>query len=284
MQIKFVKMHGLGNDFILIDCIDNGYDVDMLVNDAEKLCDRRFGIGGDGLILALPSDKCDFRMRIINSDGSEPEMCGNGIRCFAKFLYELGKVSSEKFTVETLAGVIIPELIMDDGKVRNIKVDMGEPELETKKIPMNVSVDKAVDYPLNVNDILTLNITAVSMGNPHAVIFVDNVDDYPVEDIGSIIEINKAFPKKTNVEFAEIVSGDHIKMRVWERGAGITLACGTGACATLVAADLNGLTGNKATVELPGGPLVIEWDKENNHIYMTGAATTVFSGSFEVED
>jgi len=282
MQVNFVKMHGLGNDFILVDCTHHDYNIEKLIDNAVKFCDRRFGIGGDGLILAMPSSKCDFRMRIINSDGSEPEMCGNGIRCFAKFLYDLGKVNSEKFTVETFAGVIIPELIIENGIVTDVKVDMGEPILDTKKIPVNISEDEAINYPLKVNDVLTLNITAVSMGNPHAVIFVDNVDDYPVEDIGSIIEINKVFPKKTNVEFAEIISDDYIKMRVWERGSGITLACGTGACATLVAANLNGLSNNKAIIELPGGPLIIEWDKESNHIYMTGAAATVFCGSFEV--
>jgi len=282
MQIDFVKMHGLGNDFILIDCLEAEYDIEELVVLAKDLCDRRFGIGGDGLILALPSKECDFKMRIINSDGSEPEMCGNGIRCFAKFLYTIGSTDKEKFTVETLAGVIVPELIVEDGQVSSIKVDMGEPELNAKKVPMAADVEQSINYPVQLNDTLKLNITAVSMGNPHAVIFVDDVLEYPVEEIGGIVEINKAFPKKTNVEFAQIISEDYIIMRVWERGAGITLACGTGACATLVAAALNGLIGRAATVELPGGPLMIEWDEENNHVYMTGPAEMVFVGSFEV--
>ena len=282
MQIDFMKMHGLGNDFIIVNCLENSENVQELIDIAEELCDRRFGIGGDGLILVLPSKKDDFMMRIINSDGSEPEMCGNGIRCFAKFLYETKITDKLTFTVETLAGTIVPEIILEEGVAVSVKVDMGEPELVAKRVPMAANEEQAINYPLKVNDTLTLNVTAVSMGNPHAVTFVDDVWDYPVEEVGAIVEINKAFPKKTNVEFAEIVDRENIKMRVWERGAGITLACGTGACATLVAAVLNGLTERAATVELPGGPLKIEWSAENNRIYMTGPAEMVFEGAFEI--
>ena len=282
MQIDFMKMHGLGNDFIIVNCLENSENVQELIDIAEELCDRRFGIGGDGLILVLPSKKDDFMMRIINSDGSEPEMCGNGIRCFAKFLYETKITDKLTFTVETLAGTIVPEIILEEGVAVSVKVDMGEPELVAKRVPMAANEEQAINYPLKVNDTLTLNVTAVSMGNPHAVTFVDDVWDYPVEEVGAIVEINKEFPKKTNVEFAEIVDCENIKMRVWERGAGITLACGTGACATLVAAVLNGLTERAATVELPGGPLKIEWSAENNRIYMTGPAEMVFEGAFEI--
>ena len=282
MQIDFMKMHGLGNDFIVVNCLEKSENVEELIDIAEELCDRRFGIGGDGLILVLPSKKADFMMRIINSDGSEPEMCGNGIRCFAKFLYETKITDKLTFTVETLAGTIIPEIILEDGEAVSVKVDMGEPELIAKRVPMVADEEQAINYPLKVNDTLTLNVTAVSMGNPHAVTFVDDVWDYPVEEVGAIVEINKHFPKKTNVEFAEIVDRENIKMRVWERGAGITLACGTGACATLVAASLNGLTDNSATVELPGGPLMIEWNRDTNKIYMTGPAEMVFEGAFEI--
>jgi len=276
--IEFVKMHGLGNDFIIVDCVRHPYDVEMLVNAAVPLCDRHFGIGGDGLILVMPSTECDFRMRIINNDGSEAEMCGNGVRCFAKYLYEHGLTEQTTFTIDTLAGVITPVLILDDDHVKAVRVDMGEPRLERAVIPMAGPDGQVVNEALQV-DGETFTLTAVSMGNPHAVIFVDDVANFPVEKYGALIEKHRAFPRKTNVEFVQVVSPTYLKMRVWERGAGITLACGTGACATLVAAVLTGNAERSATVELPGGPLVITWSDANNHVYMTGAAEEAFTGT-----
>ena len=275
--IEFVKMHGLGNDFIVVDCLTHPYDIELLIQATVPLCDRHFGIGGDGLILVLPSLTQDYHMRIINNDGSEAEMCGNGMRCFAKYLYEHGLSRQTTFTVETLAGVITPVLILDGDHVKAVRVDMGEPRLERALIPMSGPAGEVVNESLRVNG-ETLAVTAVSMGNPHAVIFVDDVAHFPVEQYGPLIEKHPVFPRKTNVEFVQVISPGALKMRVWERGAGITLACGTGACATLVAAVLTGNADRAASVELPGGPLVIAWNDADNHVYMTGEAVEVFTG------
>jgi len=279
--IQFVKMHGLGNDFVVVDCVSHPYNIEQLVNAAAFLCDRHFGIGGDGLILVMPSQHGDFRMRIINSDGSEPEMCGNGIRCFARYVYEHGLTDKTTFTVETLAGLIVPVLSLEEGRVSGVCVDMGEPRLQREQIPMNGPAGTVENEPLQVAD-QTFYVTAVSMGNPHAVIFVDDVDAFPVEQYGPLVETNPIFPRKTNVEFVQVDTPQHIKMRVWERGAGITLACGTGACATLVAAVITGHAERTATVELPGGPLQITWSEADNRIYMTGPAEEVFSGTVQI--
>ena len=280
-SIQFVKMQGLGNDFIIADCISHPYNVEQLVRQAPFLCDRRFGIGADGLILVLAGVAGRFRMRIINSDGSEPEMCGNGIRCFAKYAYEHGLTRQMTFTVETLAGPIIPVLTVEDGRVGRVCVNMGEPRLERGEIPMQGPAGQVVNEPLQV-DGQVFHITAVSMGNPHAVLFVSELAHAPVERYGPKIETHPAFPRKTNVEFVEVVSPSALHMRVWERGAGITLACGTGACATLVAAVLTGNAERAATVTLPGGPLEIRWSDEDNHVYMTGPAEEVFSGEIAI--
>jgi len=280
-SIEFVKMHGLGNDFIIVDCYRHPYSVGQLVPASVPLCDRHVGIGGDGLILVLPSRQADFRMRIINNDGSEAEMCGNGIRCFAKYLYEHGLTRQTTFTIETLAGIITPALLLDGDRVQAVRVDMGEPRLERATIPMLGSAGQVVNEPLHVSE-ESFAITAVSMGNPHAIIFVDDVVQFPVEQYGPLIEKHSAFPRKTNVEFVQILSPTALKMRVWERGAGITLACGTGACATLVAAVLTGNSERSATVGLPGGPLAITWSDEDNHVYMTGPAEEVFSGTVAI--
>ena len=280
-EIQFVKMHGLGNDFVVVDCLTHPYAVPQLVAAAEKLCDRRFGIGGDGVLLLLPSQQADYRMRVINSDGSEAEMCGNGMRCFAKYLYEHGLTALTRFTVETLAGPITPVLLLDDGHVRAVQVDMGAPRLERAQIPMVGPAGQVVSEALPV-DGETLAITAVSKGNPHAVMFVEDAQSFPVAHYGPLIEQNPIFPKRTNVEFAQVENPRQLQMRVWERGAGITLACGTGACATLVAAVLNGLTERTATVTLPGGPLEITWSEDDNHIYMTGPAEEVFEGTVNI--
>lgn len=284
MNIQFSKMEGLGNDFIIIDDRDNKIEkiisYQML---AKKVCNRHFGIGGDGLIIVLQSDTDDLKFKIINPDGSEPQMCGNGMRCFAKFVYDNKIITKDKFCVETLAGTIIPEVFIDDkGFVDKIQVDMGQPVLEPVKIPFISKHKKSTLENITV-DREQFEIFPVSMGNPHAVIFVANIDTIPLDNIGPKIEICDRFPEKTNVEFAQVISKQKIVFKVWERGAGITLACGTGACAVLVAAYLSGKTDNKAFVFLPGGELFIEWNLKNNHIYKTGPARLVFNGTVNIK-
>ena len=282
MKIDFVKMHGLGNDFILIDCLNKSLgDSSFLSYLAKKLCDRNFGIGADGLILILPSSKADLRMRIFNFDGSEAQMCGNGIRCFAKYAYENKLVSKIKFTVETLAGIIIPELTISNNKILGVKVNMGTPKLRRREIPMNgEDTPTVVDETLKINPVQTFKITCVSMGNPHCITFVDDVQSIPVDEIGPKIENHSLFPEKTNVEFIQVVNRKEINFRVWERGVGETLACGTGACAALVASVLNKKTNREATIHLPGGDLDIQW-ADDGHVYMTGPTELVFKGEME---
>lgn len=276
--MRFTKVHGLGNDFILVDCYEEKIDISKAPDLAVKMCDRCFGVGADGLVLLVPSDQADIRMRIFNSDGSEAEMCGNAIRCVAKYMYERNTIKKEKIRVETLAGIIIPELIIENGMVESVRVDMGEPRLERSEIPMLGRAGQVVGEPLAVGG-LNFNVTAVSMGNPHCVIFVPEADSVPLRDIGPRIEKHNAFPRKTNVEFVQVLDRDVVIMKVWERGAGETMACGTGACATAVACALNGLTGRKVTVRLKGGDLFIEW-AQDNHVYMTGPAAEVFTGDY----
>ena len=283
MQFDFVKMEGLGNDFIIIDDRDGHICTKIEYGKlAEKLCSRHFSIGADGIILILNSEKMDIGFRIFNSNGTEAEMCGNGMRCFAKYLFEKRIISKKIFYVETMAGTIIPEIILDpSGEVESVKVDMGEPVLLPSKIPFKSIKDKAVNEPVVVNG-ENVYVTAVSMGNPHAVIFVDDIEQINLEKRGREIETHAMFPEKTNVEFIQIIHRNELKMRVWERGAGETLACGTGACAAAVAACLNGKTSNRILVHLKGGDLHIEWDKINNHIYMTGPAALVFTGRLKI--
>ena len=279
MKINFVKMQGLGNDFILIDCLNKSLgDTDFLSYLAKKLCHRNFGIGADGLILILPSSKADLRMRIFNFDGSEAEMCGNGIRCFAKYVYENKTVTKSKFTVETLAGIIIPELIIINNKVSGIKVDMGTPKLRRREIPM-IGEDSltVIDETLKVNPEQIFKITCVSMGNPHCIIFTDDVKSIAVNEIGPQIENHPLFPQKTNVEFIQVLNRKEVNFRVWERGVGETLACGTGACAALVAITLNKKSDRQAKIHLPGGDLDIQWS-DDGHVYMIGPAEVVFKG------
>jgi len=279
MKINFVKMHGLGNDFILIDCLHKSLgDTSFLSYLAKKLCDRNFGTGSDGLILILPSSNTDLKMRIFNSDGSEAQMCGNGIRCFAKYAYENKLVSKNKFTVETLAGIITPELIFKDKEISGIKVDMDIPKLKRREIPMEGKNDPTVvDETLKIDSKYVFKITCVSMGNPHCIIFVNNVQSIPVDEIGPKIENHPLFPEKTNVEFIQVLNKQEINFRVWERGVGETLACGTGACAALVAAVLNKKTDREAIIHLRGGDLDIQW-ADDGHVYMTGPAELVFRG------
>lgn len=278
MQFKFTKWHGLGNDFVIV----NGFSETIADFQAAaiEVCDRHLGIGADGLVLVLPSETADFEMRIFNSDGSEAEMCGNVTRCVARYVYENGLTANTRITLETKAGIIIPELIIERGVIKTVKVDMGEPRLKRKDIPLlGAAEDEAVDVPLTVED-QTFFITCVSMGNPHCVIFVDDIDSIDLERIGPKIETHALFPRKTNVEFVQVRDRNRLRMRVWERGAGITLACGTGASATLVAAVLNGKAEHQATIELDGGELLVEWDRADHHIYMSGPATEVFRGEY----
>ena len=273
-MIKFTKMQGLGNDYVYIDATKENIENPSVL--AKYISDRHFGVGSDGLILICPSDKADFRMRMFNSDGSEAEMCGNGIRCVGKFVYDKKLTDKTLVTVETKAGIKTLKLNVKDEKVDTVRVDMGTPILESEKIPVITDENIAQKLRLNALD-KSFDFTCVSMGNPHAVTVVDNVTDFDVKKYGSILEVNEVFPNKTNVEFVEIKDPENIKMRVWERGTGETLACGTGACASAVACNLNGLTKNNVNVELLGGNLNIELG-EDNHVYMTGPAVTVFEG------
>lgn len=277
MMIEFSKYHGLGNDFILI---DNRSTPEPLISPetAVKWCDRHFGIGADGVIFALPGQSgTDYTMRIYNSDGSEPEMCGNGIRCLAQFIADLEGVTEvgKTYAIHTLAGVITPT-IQAQGQ---IMVDMGEPKLLSQEIPTTLTArgEKVIAHPLEVLG-KTWEVTCVSMGNPHCVTFVEDSDSIDLSSLGSHFEHHAVFPQRSNTEFIQVVSRDYIKMRVWERGAGITLACGTGACASVVAGVLNGLVDRTCTVQLPGGNLLIHWSETDNRIAMTGPAELVFTG------
>ncbi|MGB5594785.1 MAG: diaminopimelate epimerase [Crocosphaera sp.] len=277
--MKFTKYHGLGNDFILV---DNRNSSTPLVSpeQAVKMCDRHFGIGADGVIFALPGDEnSDYTMRIFNSDGSEPQMCGNGIRCLARFIASLegNETVGKSYRIQTLAGIIIPRLEAQG----QVKVDMGTPFLLGKEIPTTLGngEDKVVNQPLEAGGQSWL-VTCVSMGNPHCITFVDNVDKIALETIGPLFEHHPLFPERTNTEFIEVIRSDYLKMRVWERGAGITLACGTGACASVVAGVLTGNCDRLCTVELPGGCLTIEWSANDGRLYMTGPAEAVFTGQY----
>lgn len=281
-MLKFTKMEGLGNDYVYMDAINQKIEHPKEL--AMKISDRHFGIGSDGLILIGDSDVADFKMSIYNPDGTEAEMCGNGIRCVGKFLYDKGYISKTKVTIETLAGVKNLELILEDGKVKFVKVDMGEPIFEPALIPIKdyilVRFDNLEFAKVKVS---SLDFTCVSMGNPHAVCFVSNVDDIDILKMGPLTENADNFPKRVNAEFTEIKSRGEIKMRVWERGARETLACGTGACASVVASILNGYTEREVTVSLLGGKLNILWDKNNNHVYMTGPARIIYEGEIDLD-
>ncbi|MFF2093588.1 diaminopimelate epimerase [Paenibacillus sp. NPDC058174] len=275
--MKFTKMHGLGNDFIVVAGEQQlPENADQL---AIELCNRFFGIGADGLVYILPSEIADFRMRIINSDGSEAEQCGNAIRCVAKYVYDNGLTNKEEITIETLgAGAQRVQLTVESGKVQTVRVDMGEPILNGLQVPTTVDAEQVVEHLVTV-DGREFRFTAVSMGNPHAVIYVDDAVNFDLATWGPKLETHPLFPRKINVEFVTVKSRSHTDMRVWERGAGPTLACGTGACATVVSSVLNGLTDRTATVSLKGGDLLIEWNEDDNHVYMTGPAAEVFRGS-----
>lgn len=275
---QFFKMHGLGNDYIYFDCLEEGLSHPEEVS--RRLSDRHFGIGGDGIVLIEPSLEADFRMKMFNADGSEAEMCGNAIRCVGKYLFDRGITSQQELSIQTGAGILNLSLNLSGKGVESVRVDMGEPILEGAKIPVASAASRIVGEPLEIDGQL-LRITCVSMGNPHAVVFVDEIHDGLVWGTGPLLERHEFFPNRVNVEFAEALSRNEIRMRVWERGSGETMACGTGACAVGVAGALNGLTDRTVRVHLLGGDLEIEWN-ENNHVYMTGPATFVFEGEVDL--
>ena len=279
--MKFTKMHGIGNDYVYVNCFE-----ESVKNPAEVskfVSDRHFGIGSDGLILISPSAIADFRMNIYNADGSQAEMCGNGIRCVAKYVYDYGLTDKTEISVETLAGIKYLLLQVENGKVASFEVNMGAPILEPKEIPVAVEESPVVNVPVEVKGKI-YHMTCVSMGNQHAIIFMNNVKDLDIEAIGPYFENHTVFPKRTNTEFVEVLDRNTVNMRVWERGSDETLACGTGACATTVACILNDKTENEVTVHLLGGDLKIRWDREANQVYMTGPATVVFDGEITLPD
>lgn len=277
--MKFTKMQGIGNDYVYVNCFEE--KVENPSKTAVFVSDRHFGIGSDGLILICPSDKSDFRMRMFNADGSEGEMCGNGIRCVGKFVYDKKMTDKETITVETLAGIKELRLLTKDGLVENVRVDMGEPILRPADIPASIKGDECIDMEISSNG-SDYRITCVSMGNPHAVTYVDSVSDIDIGRQGPPMENHEMFPRRVNTEFVEILEDGTLRMRVWERGSGETLACGTGACAVLVASVLNKKSPRRNTVRLLGGDLEIEWNREDNHVYMTGPAVTVFEGAINI--
>ena len=278
-MLQFTKMHGLGNDYVYMDAINQ--KIEKRSELAKFVSDRHFGIGSDGLILICPSEKADFRMQMFNQDGSEAEMCGNGIRCVGKFVYDKGLTNKETITVETLAGIKTLVMTAKNGKIETARVDMGKPILEPEKIPVISDENLVKNLKLNEGE-KEFTFTCVSMGNPHAVTFIkEDVNKFDICKYGAKLEINNVFPKKANIEFINVIDDKTLKMRVWERGAGETLACGTGACASVVAAILNGYTKMDVTVHLLGGDLKIKWDENDNHVYMTGPAATVFEGKID---
>jgi diaminopimelate epimerase len=277
-MMRFTKMHGAGNDYIYLDCFQGPMPHDP-AGLSRAISDRHFGVGSDGLILICPSDKADGRMRMLNADGSEAEMCGNGVRCVAKYLYDHGLVRKPTLTVETGRGILTLDLEISGGQVRHVRVDMGEPILEGSRIPTRLSGSPPLNVALTQGD-QTLTVTCVSMGNPHCITFVDAITDALVLGLGPQVERNPAFPNRTNVEFVRVNRPDDITLRVWERGSGETLACGTGACATAVAGVLTGRTQRRIVAHLPGGDLQMYWSEKDNHVYLTGPAVEVFSGEW----
>lgn len=279
--MKFTKLHGCGNSYIYINLFEEK------LNNPAKLArivsDVHFGIGSDGVITIGPSDVADFRMRIYNADGSEAEMCGNGVRCVAKYVYDHKLTDKTEISVETGAGIKYLVLTVENGKVSQVRVDMGEPILEPDLIPVIAEGDRVVNQPIQVGE-RNWNMTCISMGNPHAVVFVEDVENFDIEKYGPLFEKHERFPKRTNTEFVHVISKNEASMRVWERGSDETWACGTGTCATVMACILNGKTENKVLVHLRGGDLTIEYDEKSNHVFMTGPAAEVCNGDYDYED
>ncbi len=281
MKIKFTKMQGCGNDYIYINGFTEKIPQEKKAEIVRRISDRHFGIGGDGAIFINPAQEADFEMEMYNADGSRSEMCGNGIRCVGKYVYDYGLIDKTKFSVVSAGKIKYLELTVENKKAVRIKVNMGSPILLPKQIPVLSESEKVVDEPITVLD-KEYRMTCVSMGNPHAVVFVENTSDFPVNEVGPYFEHHERFPNRTNTEFVQIIDRNHIKMRVYERGTGETLACGTGCCASVVACVLNNLTDALVYVEVLGGVIYIEWNREENQIYMTGPAETVFEGEIDV--
>lgn len=277
--MKFTKMQGLGNDYVYVNCFEE--KIDNPVETAIKVSNRNFGIGSDGLIMINPSKVADCEMEMYNADGSRSEMCGNGIRCVGKYVYDYGIAKKPRISVETLAGIKYLDFTIENDKVKLVKVDMGSPELVPANIPVVADGDSAIDEPIVVDDV-EYRMTCVSMGNPHAVVYIDDVKGLDIEKVGPKFENHERFPRRVNTEFVRVIDRNTVEMRVWERGSGETLACGTGACAVAVASILNGHTENKVTVKLLGGDLFIEWDREANRVYMTGPAEVSFDGEIQL--
>lgn len=277
--MKFTKMHGCGNDYVYVNAMEN--EVRNPEQVAVKVSDRHFGIGSDGLILICDSDVADFRMRMFNADGSEGKMCGNGVRCIAKYVYDNKLTDKTEISLETLGGIKYLKLQVEKGKVTQVTVDMGEPVLDGLLIPVMIDKNPVVSEPIMIQD-QRYEMTCVSMGNPHAVVLVEDTQKFPIEQVGPFFEKNSVFPEGVNTEFVQVLSPSEINMRVWERGSAETMACGTGACASVVACFLLGVTGREVTVHLLGGDLKIRYDEESNHVFMTGPATTVFEGEIDV--
>lgn len=278
--MKFTKMQGIGNDYVYVNCLEE--KVDHPEELAKLVSDRHFGIGSDGLILIKPSEVADFEMAMYNADGSRGEMCGNGIRCVAKYVYDRGLTDKTHISIETLAGIKYLELTVEKGQVSQVRVDMGEPELLAERIPVISQQEKVIDVPITAGE-KEYRMTCVSMGNPHCVVFMEDVEHLEIEKIGPLFENHKLFPRRINTEFVKVIDRKTLQMRVWERGSGETLACGTGACATAVAAMLNGFCEDEVQIHLLGGDLTIEWNKESNHVFMTGPAEIVFDGEITCE-
>ena len=280
--MKFTKMHGCGNDYVYVDGAREMIPEERKSEVVKFLSDRHFGIGGDGVIFIHPSDAADFEMEMYNMDGSRSEMCGNGIRCVGKYVYDHGLTQKTSLTIVSCGKIKYLDLTVEDGKVTKVRVNMGSPILEAAEIPVVAEQSPVVDAPITV-DGKEYRMTCVSMGNPHAVVYMDEmIDDETMAKIGPLFEHHERFPRRVNTEFVKVLSRERVQMRVWERGTGETLACGTGACAVTVAGILNGLTGDRITVELSGGNLEIFWDRQENVVYMTGPATTVFEGEIEI--
>lgn len=277
--MKFTKMQGIGNDYVYVNCFKE--QIENPSQAAIKVSDRHFGVGSDGLILIKPSDVADFEMEMYNADGSQGAMCGNGIRCVAKYVYDYHLTDKTSISVNTKSGIKYLDLTVEDGKVKEVKVNMGAPILNTAEIPMIYGKDQVIAQPLNINQNL-YEVTAVSMGNPHVIVYMEDVKNLKIEEVGPCFEKSSVFPESVNTEFVRVIDRNTVEMRVWERGSGETLACGTGACAVAVACVLNGYTEEQVTVKLLGGDLKIFWDREANLVYMTGPAEVVFDGEIQI--
>jgi diaminopimelate epimerase len=285
--MRFTKMQGAGNDYVYVDCFQSPAPRDP-AGLARRIADRHFGVGGDGLILICPSERAHARMRMFNADGSESEMCGNGIRCVAKYVYDHGLAKKPRLTIETGRGALTLDLDVQHGKVARVTVDMGSPVLEPARIPTTLPGPRVVDHPLQLSNLVPhfsmmterWMVTCISMGNPHAVIYTSDVTKVPLESVGPVLENWEKFPKRANIHFVQVHSPSEVTMRTWERGSGVTLACGTGACAVAVAGVLSGRTQRKLLAHLPGGNLELYWTEQDNHVYMTGPATEVFTGDW----